>query len=589
MPAQYIYNVNGPTAVASNVDLSARVRAYRTEATVNAEEGSVAISTFIVDDEIGSPYINITGFRNFRWKESSEGSNSRIIFDGYTADRVISRGPFRVQSSKQWAVNCADLNSILQRRIMRGSDANRPAETDVARIQWALATSELNLLTDSTYVSTSNPVAMDAVDYRNQRVADIVDDCAQQSGKNYFLILNELFDPPRYGLFYDRPASQTYSSSVRLTNVLADIDSTTTYAVFNDDLQLTRDPSRVYSGVIVSYTGGDQYVVDASIDDAFVRRDTIAPSWNVKTAAKAQARGLRYIQDIGTEEDRITMSYLVPLARVNRLKEGHSFQVKFSHLPGYTDWTWVRALKRTVLAISEEFYKVTIEASPTSQTTNSCSSALSGLSMYDSGMISGGPPCSVSPSSPSLYPSVVLDFMVMATDNTCIGPPIVSPNLTISGFTEAQKYQGAPAACEHSLLGVGYKALTGGSPGSFSYNYTGNGCETFRVIGINIPTAAAAPVQVAQQDNSGSTVTLGATPTPGNLLVMFRSVETNNWTATPGTGWTQIGTQVDAHVGISNHKMDVWVHCVEAGDGTTYGNGDASLTHWSFLSEWAIT
>lgn len=358
MPAQYIYT----HSTGSNVDLSARVRAYTTEASMNAEEGSVALSTFEVDDEEAG--LDIKGHRTFQWIESSEGSNTNVIWYGYTADRDIDRGPFRVQRSRRWHVNAADVNSYLTRPIMRGADANRPAETDVARVQWLMSTSEMSGVPDTTYVAATSPVSMDANDYRDQTILSILDDCAQQSGKNYFVFYNGFTTPPKLGLFYDFAASSNYSSSVRLTNVLADVDSTTTYAVFNDDLKLNRDPSRVYSDVLLPFVGGEVYIRRASIGNEFAFRATTAPSVNVHTTATATARANRYLDDIATEEDRVICSYLVPLARVNQLVQGQRFQGKFSHLPGLSDWTWLRALKRTVKAESEEFYRVTLEATP---------------------------------------------------------------------------------------------------------------------------------------------------------------------------------------------------------------------------------
>lgn len=363
MPAQYIYN----HAIGSNVDLSAHVRAYRSEASANAEEGAVAISTFYVDDELGG--LDIQGHHTFTWAESSEGSNTRTILKGLIADTDVSRGPYKLLKSRQWAVNVADPNTMLGRLIMRGSDANRPAETDLARIQWLMSTGEMNLISDSTYINTSAAtVNMDAVDYRDQTVLSIIDDCAQASGKNYWVYWQEITNPGTFGLWYDFATSTAYTSSVRLTNVLADVDSSTTFAVFNEDLKLNRDPSRIYSGVLMPYDGGEVFVEDYPDDTTrlmYSRRYTTAPSINVKSSAKATARAQRYLVDIATPEDRVTCSYLVPLSKVNQLQVGQRFQAKFSHLPGLTDYSWLRVLRRTVRAESEEFYRVTIEASPT--------------------------------------------------------------------------------------------------------------------------------------------------------------------------------------------------------------------------------
>jgi len=344
----------------SNVDISGRVRAYQTELRSDSHMGNVAISTLIVDDPDGG--LDIKGLRQVTWSETSEGSNSRIIYRGFTADRTVSRGKFRTQTGRTWNVNLADQNSILTRRIMRNATANRPAETDVARIQWLMTTSEMSsIVTDSTYISTAEPVAMDAVDYRNQRVAEIIDDCAQQSGKDYFVLINEIPATPTFALYYDITTSVAYPSTIRLSNVLSDVDSVTTFGVLQEATHLIRDPSRVYSGVVLPFDGGEVYVSDASIANEFQSRDTQAPSVNVKTIAKATDRATRYIADAATEADVVSTAVLLPLAKVNQVKEGMAITCRFQHLPGYAAFNLMHVLSRTVTATSEEYYTVTLE------------------------------------------------------------------------------------------------------------------------------------------------------------------------------------------------------------------------------------
>jgi len=348
-------------SASSNVDISARIRAYQMSVMANAEQGSVAMPSLAVDDPEGG--INITGLKSIKLTETAESSNSQVIFTGWTAAQEVTRGQdsHRTGAARLWTVTLADQNSLIGRRIMRGSDANRPAETDVTRVQWLLTTTEFgSVVPSSRYVSTLYPVAMDAVDYRDQSNQQILDDCSQQSGKNYFV----MYDEPiaEYGLFYDFAGSSAYRSTIRLSNVLSDVDSSTTFAVSETDTKLNRDPSRVYSGVVLPYVGGEVYVQSASIASSYASRDTMAPSANVKTSAKATARANRYLGDAASEADVISTSFLVPLAKVNQLKEGMAVSCRFSHLPGYgTNFTWMRVLNRQVVATSEEWYTVTVE------------------------------------------------------------------------------------------------------------------------------------------------------------------------------------------------------------------------------------
>jgi hypothetical protein len=244
---------------------------------------------------------------------------------------------------------------------MVGNDCNRPAETDIQRLAWLLSTNEISPIGDDTYVNTSGAVPMDAVDYRGQMLSQVVDDCSQQSGKDFFVWYKE--DTNDYSLFYDFSGSTAFSSDVRLSNVIADIESDYDGLTYYIDLdaELNRDPSRVFSGVYLPYDGGWVYVSKPSTAAAFAYRDTVMPAENVKTKAKATSRANRYVNSIASEEDVITASFLVPLADVNKLIAGQRLQFKATHMPGYESFTWVRCLNKKVFAESEEFYRITVE------------------------------------------------------------------------------------------------------------------------------------------------------------------------------------------------------------------------------------
>jgi hypothetical protein len=365
MPPQYkVKNpIPTPTTFADT-----RVRRNTLEVTLNAEEGSVATSSIVVDDPSGD--FDIVGHRDFAIRETEVTSGQSYIFFGAVADRKVRRGPSgRVGVGREWEVSLVDLNTLLDRRIMVGTDNNRPAETDVHRIQWLLTTSEGAFIADTRYFSTSSPVAMDAVDYRGQSLKQVLDDCAQQSGKDYWLTSFEDTGTTSApwgvaSLWYGFRSSSLYPSTLVLSNVAADVAADQlglTYAYSQEETFLTRDPSRVYSSVYVQYDGGTAYVNNLATQAAFARRDAVSPAENVKTAAKAQARGTRYLNDIDTEEDVITTSIEVPLAHVNLLREGMAVSFKATHLPGYETGAAVRVLNRTVSQHSEQTYKIRME------------------------------------------------------------------------------------------------------------------------------------------------------------------------------------------------------------------------------------
>jgi hypothetical protein len=174
----------------------------------------------------------------------------------------------------------------------------------------------------------------------------------------------------RFSLFYDFDYSESYTSTLRLSNYDSDIDD------FDDPDALTfvvefarmkRSASRVYSGIHGDYDGGSRYRQRAATGDTFgINRDTTHRMDNVKSAAVADARLDRLLEEISTEEDVIEVAFVVPATKVNELKEGMRHEALFSHLPGYLGPTWFRVLNRQVedLGLSPHVYRISAELSP---------------------------------------------------------------------------------------------------------------------------------------------------------------------------------------------------------------------------------
>ena len=356
-----VYKFRTPDGV--KTEMTQYFRELTLDVTTNAEEGSNAQSTVQADDPDGT--FDLVGHRVFTVQEDTApaASSNSHIYVGYSAARRISRGPYhRTQAGRVWDIDLVDLNSVLPRRIMDGADSNRPAETDVARVTWLLGTNEASLIDDSLYFNTSGGVAMDAVDYRGQRFDQILDDCGQASGKNWFVWYRE--ENGKYSLWYDLSTSTNYTSIIRLSNVLTDIDNEWTFGIA-EDTELTRSPDRVNSGVYLDYDGGHVYEQRIATARAFAQRDASVPAENVKTAAKATTRARRYLDDMDSEDDIITTSFICPAAKVNFLMQGMRVQFRASHLPGYDTFSWCRVLNRTVKQVSEEFYQINMDLVPT--------------------------------------------------------------------------------------------------------------------------------------------------------------------------------------------------------------------------------
>jgi hypothetical protein len=345
----YIYDIPGPPG--GGTDITDRCRLGVLSVKDNAEEGSVAISSLVVDDPDGD--IDLTGHRRLYIYETSSPAFDQMVFDGYIANERVSRGPFRTELGRIWTLDVADTNVHLRRRIMNGTDANRPAETDIQRISALLTMAELSTVTDSIYFNLSAATtAMDAVDYRGQNVGDYIDDCRQASGKNAYIFYREAVG--KHSLWYDFASSTAYDSGLFLSNVLADINQTTVFEYSQERTYLNRDPSRVASGIYLAYDGGTVYVQDTAVYATFASIDWAAPSVNVKSSAKATARANRYLADSNSEDDIIHTVMLVPRAKVNALKKGQLVMFKGVHLPGYESYVRMRVLYRTVSEISED-------------------------------------------------------------------------------------------------------------------------------------------------------------------------------------------------------------------------------------------
>jgi len=330
---------------------------------MNAEEGSVGSSELQVEDPDGDFFIS--GHRAVIVIESDADYDDYggIVYSGYTTQRVYQRDAERLEAARTIALSLVDINSIFERRIQVGAENKRPAETDVERVEWLLTTNEAALIDDDQYFSTDGPFDMDAVDYRGQGFRQIFDDVSQQSGKNWYLWPSL----GGYSLWYGPRGTDDFSSEVLISNDLADLSAYeyegNIYAPAIES-KLTRDPSRVYSGTYLAYASSFVYVQRESTAEAFARRDSFTSAPNVKTKAKATTRANRILSDIDTEEDVISTAIIVRRTQVNAVIQGQRLQVKFTHFPGYEDWTWVRVLNRTVRELGPDQIELAMELSP---------------------------------------------------------------------------------------------------------------------------------------------------------------------------------------------------------------------------------
>lgn len=363
-----------------------------------AQLGSVDGSSIGIDDpdsDVGHDGDGIVGLKQFDWREGDCPLGQRVIWTGYIGQRTYRRGdpdrPSLIVGPNRWIdVGLSDINAFLSFRILvDGGDSgdasfNRPAETDIERVQALLGIYYLSDTLFDGIVAASGGVNMDAVDYTGQKPIDVLNDCAQQSGRNFFVFYDEAGtytpDAGDFGLFYDFNDKRVFPANnpdFRISNVLTDCDQSSP-GVFTGptwpplrDGTLTVDPMRVVSATQIQVGKTSVYRQMPTTANKFAWRDQVATAPNLKTVPQAEARAGRYNADQATEDPRLTFTVELPPENVNDAIAGQFFPVRFEHLKVdavdlASDFVNVRCLRRTVkqTAKTQGFYTVEYECTP---------------------------------------------------------------------------------------------------------------------------------------------------------------------------------------------------------------------------------
>ena len=131
------------------------------EFTERAEEGATGSGSVWLKDP--GMDLDVDGLRSYYVLEDASEDTDNVLWGGFVVDPEVSRGEQGTTHydplARMWQLQLTDRNGYWNRRVMVGTDCKRPAETDVARLQWLLTTSEASWLDDaSTYLSTASPV-----------------------------------------------------------------------------------------------------------------------------------------------------------------------------------------------------------------------------------------------------------------------------------------------------------------------------------------------------------------------------------------------------------------------------------------------
>ncbi|HVA88088.1 MAG TPA: hypothetical protein VNF73_17420 [Candidatus Saccharimonadales bacterium] len=283
------------------------------------------------------------------------------VWTGYVGDQDTERGlgrrlggePF--SAGRDWNLQLEDLNVFLHDRIINATNwptsfdtfgPKRPAETVGTRLKWLLAGGVWSdTVWDEGLVDyPTNP--MDKADLTGRFGDEVLNEMCQMTGHNAGLYYHEITG--HYALFFNDAASGVGQVPMRLTNG-GDEDFATTWPVWPDS-KLTRSPRRRISGVQVtgSFPGSPIYRELATTSYTGRWRDGSAPNANLKTLAVAQAYGDRYLADLSSQDLRLAVTYTVPAAHVNDVREFQKLQVKLTNQPGLGSYAWCRVLRRQI-------------------------------------------------------------------------------------------------------------------------------------------------------------------------------------------------------------------------------------------------
>jgi hypothetical protein len=367
-------------ATGANVELGS-VRLGTPGFATAAEQGTMAQGTIDIPDKGG--VLRLAGLKRIWAYEPDSPADWQTFWIGFLGDRQIHRGDgeLLIGSDRVITANVFDLNELLNDVIIKGAaDAThgvRPAETDLVRVAWLLQATPSWFPTaggvaevhDLGFVATTGGVAMDACDYRGQTAQAVLQDCADKSGRNWFVYFDEVSDT--YGLWYDKASSPNYVCTLSFSNVDGDADSDTIWWMNPGTPTQVQDPGKIVSGVRGVYTGGEvfRHASDIGLTTAtdFYIREQTAPSANTKTAAKATVMADRLLRDNDEEEISASFSVLLPSTKVGLVRAGMRAACRFAFFdPPYREWNDWRIL-RLETAQDEpnlDWYNVKLDVTP---------------------------------------------------------------------------------------------------------------------------------------------------------------------------------------------------------------------------------
>lgn len=332
-----------------------------TSSFAGSEYGSGGVE---IDDIAGS--LNIVGWRPF-YVEEDTASPTRIWTGFINARRISKSDVYEAPgTARVWDCDLGDLNLILGLKVFRQAAAKRPLETNVARIAWMLAhwPAPAWPVFDNGGVS-SNPSNFDEDDLRDKFPVEVLSSMALDS--SIFSLYWDATQPAgeEISLFYGAiSAVRGDITAVKLSNG-TDVNHST-ILVAHEGQSISREPGFTYSSISMNTKAGRSYYSNATTASTFIDRDLVYTTDRIGNQATADRRGAQLLARASTERDVLTCTVHLLSADVNKIREGYRIQVKFTHLPAYTSYTWVAIQKRVIRRPDNgntAYYEVDLELS----------------------------------------------------------------------------------------------------------------------------------------------------------------------------------------------------------------------------------
>jgi hypothetical protein len=326
---QYLWIQN--TSAVSGTSYEGRMRLGTFAFTECAEMGRVGTGGCDLDENMqGSadampdpPAMQSAIFNDFR------ASDVRV-FSGYTHSRNTERIGRQPSGKRQFGVELLDLNTLADDFVLTESDsADRPAETDYARVTWLLTVGfSTGAGVTAGQVPNTNTITMDAIDYRGRKPREVLDQCAEVTGKNWFLYnwagLNKLY--------YDLTANAIAApglSSPGISDDPSDVIGSTTIFAPSGGVTVTRRPDEVYSKVHLTWAGGVVTAENTTTRDTYRRREVSIIDMGVRTSTTAQAKADEFLASSAVEKVTVSdLTIVVPETMVNAVRAGQLVSLK---------------------------------------------------------------------------------------------------------------------------------------------------------------------------------------------------------------------------------------------------------------------